>query len=252
MNALIFAAGLGTRLKPLTDTMPKALVPVSGKPLLHHLIDRLKSSVDDDGQLSVVCNIHHFGQQIIDYAAANDNFGIDIQFSDERELLLETGGGMKRALPLFRNSDPVLVHNVDILSNIDLRQFYESHSASTDAVATMLVSQRDTKRYLLFSPATHRLVGWTNIATNEVRSPYPGLNPDDCLRYAFSGIQIVSPQILPLMNDWHGKFSIIDFYLCICDKVPIYCDFRSDLRLLDVGKIDVLAQAEEFVATYIR
>ena len=151
MNALIFAAGLGTRLKPLTDTMPKALVPVSGKPLLHHLIDRLKSSVDDAGQLSVVCNIHHFGQQIIDYAAANDNFGIDIQFSDERELLLETGGGMKRALPLFRNSDPVLVHNVDILSNIDLRQFYKSHSASTDAVATMLVSQRDTKRYLLFS-----------------------------------------------------------------------------------------------------
>ena len=116
MNALIFAAGLGTRLKPLTDTMPKAMVPIHGKPLVQILIEKLKTIGVDH----IVINVHHFAQQIIDFVEASNHFGIDIQFSDETDMLLETGGGLKKAACLFPNADPILVHNVDILSNADL------------------------------------------------------------------------------------------------------------------------------------
>ncbi len=116
MNALIFAAGLGTRLKPLTDTMPKAMVPIHGKPLVQILIEKLKTIGVDH----IVINVHHFAQQIIDFVEACNHFGIDIQFSDETDMLLETGGGLKKAACLFPNADPILVHNVDILSNADL------------------------------------------------------------------------------------------------------------------------------------
>ena len=163
MNALIFAAGLGTRLKPLTDTMPKAMVPVNGKPLVQILIEKLKSI----GVMEIVINVHHFAQQIIDFVAANDCFGIDIKFSDETDMLLETGGGLKKAARLFSNDKPILVHNVDILSNADLLSLYNNATSTT-----LLVSQRNTQRYLLFDK-DDRLVGWTNIATGEVKSPFP-------------------------------------------------------------------------------
>ena len=245
MNVMIFAAGLGTRLKPLTDTMPKALVPVGGKPLLGLLIDKLGASIGGKDLLEIVINIHHFGQQIIDYVEAECS-EMNIKFSDERDQLLETGGGLKKALPLFDNDEAVLVHNVDILSNIDLADFYARHSCASDVLVTMLVSERKTKRYLLFDDSD-RLVGWTNIETGEVKSPYKDLDVNACRKYAYSGIQVVSPQILPLMEQWDGKFSNIDFYLSICDKVCIKCDFRTDLRLLDVGKLDSIAQAEQFL-----
>ena len=246
MNVLIFAAGLGTRLKPLTDTMPKALVPINGKPLLQHLIEKLQTY---GLPLNVVVNIHHFGQQIIDFVNGNNQFGTTIQFSDERDMLLETGGGLKKAAPLFGNissadSNPILIHNVDILSNINLAEFYNSHKES-DAAATLLVSQRKTKRYLLFDK-TRRLVGWTNIETGEMRSPYRNLKVEECSAYAFSGIHIVSPSLLPMLDSWEGKFSIIDFYLSVCDKTVIKADFRPDLKLLDVGKLDSIKQAECF------
>ena len=115
-QAMIFAAGLGTRLKPLTDTMPKALVRVGGQPLLWHVIQKLKAA----GYELLVVNVHHFAEQIVDYLKANDNFGLDIRISDETDGLLETGGGIKKALPLFDPSEPILIHNVDILSNLDL------------------------------------------------------------------------------------------------------------------------------------
>lgn len=152
---MIFAAGLGTRLKPLTDTMPKALVPVGGQPLLWHVIMKLKKS----GYERIVVNVHHFADQIIDYLRLNDNFGLDIRISDEREQLLETGGGIKKALPLFDPSEPILIHNVDILSNLDLNQL------PTDA-PVLVVSQRQTKRYLQFDDE-QRLVGWKNIETGK-------------------------------------------------------------------------------------
>ena len=223
MNALIFAAGLGTRLKPLTDTMPKAMVPVNGKPLLQILIEKLKTI----GVTKVVINVHHFAQQIIDFVNANDSFGIDIRFSDETDMLLETGGGLKKASQLFDDKSPVLVHNVDILSNADLSALYEEAEHTT-----LLVSERQTQRYLLFDD-NNRLVGWTNIATGEVKSPYKNLDPEKYHKYAFSGIQVFNQELLPYMDSWEGKFSIIDFYLSICDKAEIRCKVGRDLQLLD-------------------
>lgn len=241
MNALIFAAGLGTRLKPLTDTMPKAMVPVNGQPLVQILIEKLKSI----GVNEIVINVHHFAQQIIDFVEANGCFGIDIKFSDETDMLLETGGGLKKAARLFSNDDPILVHNVDILSNADLLSLYNEATSTT-----LLVSLRNTQRYLLFDE-TNRLVGWTNIATGEVKSPYNHIrnleNFSQLKKFAFSGIQVFHPSLLPLMDTWQGKFSIIDFYLSICDKVEIKCHFVPTLQLLDVGKLDTIAQAEAFL-----
>ena len=143
MKAMIFAAGLGTRLKPLTDHMPKALVPVAGKPILEHVIGKLKSSGFDE----VVINVHHFADQIIDFLKAKDNFGIKIWISDETDELLDTGGGIQKAAPYF--DEPFLVHNADILSNVDLKALYDFHRTSGND-ATLLVSPRKTVRYLLF------------------------------------------------------------------------------------------------------
>ena len=145
MNAIIFAAGLGTRLRPLTDHCPKALVKVEGKSLLEHNIINLKRAGFDH----IVVNVHHFGQQIIDFLAEHNNFGIDIKISDERDLLLDTGGGIMKALTLFANDDPVLIHNVDIISNINLGKVYEQHVKS-GSDATLCVAQRKTSRYLMF------------------------------------------------------------------------------------------------------
>lgn len=266
MNALIFAAGLGTRLKPLTDTMPKAMVPINGKPLVQILIEKLKQI----GVEEIVINVHHFAQQIIDFVQANNSFGISIKFSDETDMLLETGGGLKKAAKLFSNNDPILVHNVDILSNADLKTLYQngtSYMVNGTCGALLLVSPRKTQRYLIFD-ADNRLVGWTNLATGQIKSPYPDLMahdgeigyfdaPDDQasarpLRgmgglYAFSGIQVFNPEILGMMDAWEGKFSIIDFYLSICDKVQIKCCPNDNLQLLDVGKLDTIAKAEEFL-----
>ena len=176
MQAMIFAAGLGTRLKPLTDRIPKALVSVGGEPLLKRVIFQLK----DAGFTRIVVNVHHFSQQIIDYLRAHDNFGMDIRISDESEKLLETGGGIRKAWPLFNQSEPILIHNVDILSNVDLKKFYQMESRD-------MISMR--------------LVGWTNIETGEVKSPYPDLNPKDYKMYAFSGIHMVAPSLFPLMEE---------------------------------------------------
>ena len=240
-QAMIFAAGLGTRLKPLTDTMPKALVPVGGKPLLWHVLQKLKAA----GFERIVINVHHFAQQIIDYLKANDNFGIDIRISDETEMLLETGGGIKKALPLFDQDSPILIHNVDILSNIDLNSVYEE-AVSTNVDALLLVSWRKTKRYLLFDDEMI-LDGWTNIETGEVRSPYPALDPTDMKQLAFSGIHILSPHIFPLFNDMPNRFGIIDFYLKYCHQCAFMGKNLKDLKLMDVGKIDTLSEAETFI-----
>ena len=243
MNVFILAAGLGTRLKPLTDTMPKALVPVGGRALLQLLIEKIQHECDDP---EIVINIHHFADQIIDFVEAHHSFDLPIRFSDERDQLLETGGGLKQAAPLFNNDEPILIHNVDILSNVHLGTFYQQHADDPDVAATLIVSERKTKRYLLFDD-TNRLVGWTNIETGEVRSPYPDLDVERCKKYAFSGIHIVSKSLIELMDKWEGKFPIIDFYLSVCHQVIIRADVRPDLQLLDVGKLDSLTQAEEMV-----
>lgn len=229
MKAMIFAAGLGTRLKPLTDTMPKALVPVNGEPMLKMVLDRLIAAGYDD----IVINIHHFASQIRDYVAANGSFGVKISFSDESDLLRDTGGGIKFAEPLLGKAESFLVHNVDIDSNLDFGWFREQHR--DDAAATLLVSRRETSRYLLFDDDM-RLVGWQNIRTGEIRSPYGNIDPDQCTPLAFSGIHYASPSVFPLMKDFPEVFSIIDFYLSICRAHVVRGVVPASLSVRDLGK----------------
>lgn len=230
MKAMIFAAGLGTRLRPLTDTMPKALVPVNGEPMLKMVIDRLKAAGYDD----IVINVHHFASQIRDYVAANNGFGVKISFSDECDLLRDTGGGIKYAEHLLGTEEPFLVHNVDIDSNLDFGWFRSQHS--DDAVATLLVSRRETSRYLLFDDGL-RLVGWQNVSTGEIRSPYGKIDPDLCTPLAFSGIHYASPAVFPLMRDFPDVFGIIDFYLSICRTHTVRAAVPEGLKVKDLGKI---------------
>ena len=259
-QAMIFAAGMGTRLKPLTDVIPKALVPVGDKPLLQIVLERLL----DAGIHDVVVNVHHKAGQICNYLRLLETYyDVRISISDESEQLLETGGGIRKAHDLFDAEAPILIHNVDILSNVDLGAFYDSIG---DADALLLVSERKTKRYLLFDEDMH-LVGWTNIETGEVKSPYPeiaalsgdkesvmerfGLSPSGSLPregggrgLAFSGIHAFSPRLFADMEQWPEKFPIIDFYLNRCAERKIKGYLKSDLQLLDVGKLDTLASAE--------
>ena len=246
MKAMIFAAGLGTRLKPLTDTMPKALVPVAGEPLLKHVILKLKVSGFND----FVVNVHHFAGQISDYVKSENCFGADVSISDESDELLDTGGGILHARTLLQRGEPAggffLVHNVDILSDLDVPSFVGQWRE--DALAVLLVSERVTQRYLLFDDDM-RLAGWTNVSTGEVRSPYPSLDPDKCRKLAFSGIHLISNGVFSVMEKegFSGRFPIMDFYLRVCDRFPIYGCAPRSLNLIDVGKLDTLAKAEEFM-----
>lgn len=239
MKAMIFAAGLGTRLKPLTDSIPKALVLIGGKPLLQHIIEKLSASGFDE----MVINVHHFPEQIIRFLQDNDNFGLHINVSDESDKLLDTGGGIRKASAFLSGDAPFLVHNVDILSNADLRKLYNDHIRQD--MATLLVSQRKTSRYLLFDEQ-NILKGWINESTGEVKSPYPDFSPEKYQRFAFAGIQVVSPEVFDRMKNLQDKFSIIDFYLSIADSVNIRAYPVSGLEMIDVGKIDSLKDAEEF------
>ena len=240
MKALVFAAGLGTRLKPLTDTMPKALVPVAGEALLSRVMRKLVAAGYDD----IVINVHHFADQIRDYVAAHENFGVKVSFSDETDLLRETGGGIRHAAPLLAGDEPFLVHNVDILSNLDLAWFRAQHQPGD--LSTILVSDRPTQRYFLFDEEG-LLVGWTNLATGEVRSPYSGIDPDCCTRLAFAGIHCISSAIFPLMRDWPEKFGIVDFYLSACRQHAIRAAVMPGLVLHDVGKTAELAELSRIV-----
>lgn len=248
MKALIFAAGLGTRLRPLTDNLPKALVPVAGTPMLERVILRLKEAGFDD----ITINIHHLGQQIIDFLEAKENFGLNIHISDERDLLLDTGGGILKARRWLDGEEPFLVHNADILSDIDLRTLYRYHKANK-AEATLLVSRRKTSRYLLLDN-THRLQGWINVATGETKPA--GLNyreeEEKLQPWAFGGIHVLSPTLFRYMNrgGWQGKFSIIPFYLSICREARIEgYPQQQEAHWFDIGKPETLVQAEAYLAT---
>lgn len=260
-QAMILAAGMGTRLKPITDHTPKALVKVGGKPLLDRLILRLR----EQGYQRFVVNVHHLADQIEQQVKDEDSYGVRVLISDERQELLETGGALKKAAPLFDDNEPILIHNVDILDNVDYNWLRRQHLDDEDAV--LLVSRRKTTRYLLFDNAM-RLMGWVNIATGELRSPYDWVkNPDEAeldinnyrltiMRgtteivlnlFAFSGIHSFSPRLFPLMERFPDRFPIIDFYLQTCHRTRIYGLNKPDLQLLDVGKLDTLAEAEKFV-----
>lgn len=243
MKAMIFAAGLGTRLKPLTDSVPKALVPIAGKTLLEHTISRLR----DEGFTEIVINVHHFAEQIISFLDANNNFGLNISISDERGMLLETGGGIRKAKSLLGTSEPFLIHNVDIISNAPLKELYCAHLASK-ADATLLVSERNSTRALLFD-TDGNLAAWKNLTTEEVRTPYKEIDIERLKPYAFSGIHVFSPSLYPLMSDYPDKFPIMDFYLDVCSRTSIKASVSTNLKLIDVGKLDSLSQAEELIKT---
>ena len=242
MKAMIFAAGLGTRLRPLTDTMPKALVPVAGEPLLAHVARKLIRAGAD----SLVINTHHFAGQIERYIREVRGFGVEVRLSPETDGLLETGGGVLHARPFLEGSGHFLVHNVDILSNLDIPRFLAQTRA--DALSALVVSERKTSRYLLFDDGM-RLVGWTDLRSGEVRSPFPGLDPVQCHAYAFAGIHCLSDQVFSVMDreGFTGRFSIIDFYLAVAARYPIYGYVPEGFRMLDVGKAASLEAAEGFV-----
>ena len=261
MRAMIFAAGLGTRLKPLTDTLPKALVPLAGKTLLQWQIERLKAA----GITDIVVNVHHFPDMIINYLRDNDNFGCRIAVSDERDMLLETGGGLRKAKELLTSSpnsliasSPILICNVDILSNIDLPTLLQAYNP--EEMGVVVVSPRDTQRYLLFDE-TNRLCGWTNIATGEIRpaslashiSSLPFREGSGVGRLAFSGMQVLNPCIFDVMDkvvaDKGEKFSLIDLYLSIAEKEILRAFIPENYRMMDVGKIAQLSEAESFAAS---
>lgn len=239
MKAMIFAAGLGTRLRPLTDSMPKALVEIEGKTLLEIVLQKLQKT----GFTDIVVNVHHFAEQIKSFLSSYKAvLPLYIRISDESSHLLNTGGGLKYAFA--KGSDePVLIHNVDILSNANLVELYES-CRQYDAV--LLVSERNTQRYLLFDD-NMRMVGWTNISTGEVRSPYAHLDVSLCRKMAFAGIHVVGPTVFETMKQWPEEFSIMDFYISNCDKLHIHGAFQENLHLLDVGKIDALQKAQEYL-----
>lgn len=239
MKCMIFAAGRGTRLRPLTDHMPKALVSVGTQTLLEHTLRKLI----DAGATEVVVNVHHFREQIIRFLTTKD-WGIPIQVSDELDELLDTGGGLRHAAQLFtQDSRPVLIHNVDILSNANLQALYAD---SLNHDATLLVSSRPTQRYLLFDDNLH-LKGRLNTTTGEVHSPEPNLQVDKYHKLAFAGIHCFAPRLFSLMKDFPQKFSIIDFYLSICNQVDIQGCLQPSLQILDVGKPDTLRTATAFL-----
>lgn len=259
---MIFAAGLGTRLKPLTNNRPKALVEVNGKSLLEHNILKLKYSGFDH----IVVNVHHFGNQIIEFLKAHDNFGIDIKISDERNLLLDTGGGIKKGINLFENNDPILIHNVDIISTLDLNSLYKAHleNEAKGAKTTLCVSYRDTSRYLLFSDDNH-MQGWTNIKTGEIKPNTLNLKSDEgqivnvtnsntdgeytLQKYAFSGIHVVSQSLAKDLNNISAEvFPIMDFYISTCSQ-NIYQAYEmpDGTKWVDCGKPESLVKAAEIL-----
>ena len=254
MKAMIFAAGLGTRLKPLTDNMPKALVPLAGKTLLQWQIERLKAA----GITDIVVNVHHFPDMIINYLRENNNFGCRISVSDEHDMLLETGGGLRKAKSLLlgvgsresgNSNEPILICNVDILSNIDIPTLLNAYNP--DEMGVVVVSERDTQRYLLFDEE-NRLCGWTNIATGEIRPASLASSPNSLIasRLAFSGMQVLNPRIFDCMDEVvekkGDKFSLIDLYLHITEKEILRAYIPENYRMMDVGKIAQLSEAEAF------
>jgi len=237
MKAMVLAAGLGTRLGELTNHKPKALVEVAGRPLLAHIIAKLVRS----GFTDITVNVHHFAQQVIDFLSQND-FGASINISNETDQLLDTGGGILKAQSFLDGHEPFLVHNVDILSDIDLDKIMNSHKQS-GALATLAVSNRVSTRKLLFDSAM-KLRGWRNLTSGEEIIPS---KPDGNLNeFAFSGIHVLNPQIFRAIKS-RGKFSIIDTYLSLCANKDILGYDVSANFVLDVGKPDSISKAADFL-----
>jgi NDP-sugar pyrophosphorylase family protein len=235
MQAMILAAGLGTRLKPITEDIPKALVELNGKTLLEIAIRKL---IENDFR-RIIINVHHFADKVKEFINSN-TFAADIFISDESDLLCDTGGGIKKAREYLDDS-PILVHNVDIISDLDLKEFYQYH-LSDDAMASLVVSERKSSRYLLFNEE-NILCGWQDVKKDEkiiIR------NESKLHQLAFSGIHILNPHLIEAFpND--QVFSIIKAYLNIAATEDIHAYVCNEMKWIDVGKLDSLERAELLV-----
>ncbi len=235
MKALVFSAGLGTRLKEETRDRPKALVEVGGKPLLQHVVEKLQR----EGISEIVVNVHHFPDLIIGFLNSR-SFGVNVKISDESSKLLETGGALKKAAPLFGNSDePILMYNVDVLSSVNIYALHQEH-LNSGALATLVVRNRETQRYFKFD-SEKRLVGWVNKKTGEKRISVPE-QFNDAIEMAFSGIHIVNPKIVNLMPK-EDRFSMTDLYLNLANEQVIKGYFDPSDFWLDAGKPESLNYA---------
>lgn len=238
---MILAAGLGTRLKPITDTIPKALVKVGNKTLLQYNIERMLAF----GIKDIVINVHHFSEKITKYLHDNNNFNANIQISDEIELLLDTGGGIKYASQWLASEEPILIQNVDIFTNINYENMLNHHLAS-NALATLAVRNRESTRYLLFNK-NNVMCGWQNIKTNE---KIITRNDDNLNSLAFSCTHIISPKLLQLLPD-KKVFSIIDVYLELSKHHKVLAYMHNDDYWFDIGTPDKLQRVEQFLSNEI-
>ena len=227
IKAMILAAGLGTRLQPLTDVKPKALLEINGRTLLERAIIHLAEA----GINEIIINVHHFPDQIIGFLTKNENFGLRISVSDESGQLLDTGGGLKKVENFFQSNQPFIVRNVDVISDLDFRKMLEYHRQNS-AIGTLAVRNRETSRYFLFDNSG-LLVGWTNIKTAETIQARE--SSGDIHKLAFSGIQILDPQIFSLITEI-GKFSLTELYLRLAKSRKIICYEDNDSKWKDVGK----------------
>lgn len=235
MKAMILAAGLGTRLKPFTEQHPKALAIVNGKSLLQRNIEYLTSF----GITDIIVNVHHFPDQITEAIKTNNGFGNNVTISDEKDEVLETGGGLMKARKFLGEIEPFVLMNVDILTDMDLGKMVKQHLASK-ALATLAVSNRKTNRYFLFDEMEN-LRGWRNVKTGEQKI---SSESEKYIQKAFSGIHIISPAIFPLIK-MKGKFSMVDAYLDLCKTHTISGFDHSTSKFIDVGKPESIAIAEE-------
>jgi len=238
MKAFILSAGLGTRLRPLTDNKPKALIEINGVSLLEIVVVKLIRSGFDQ----IIINVHHFADQVINYLKQKNNFGADIKISDESDLLLDTGGGLKKTSWFFDDCQPFLIHNVDILTDIDLSELIKQHSSS-EQIATLAVQNRKSSRYFLFDEQKN-LCGWKNIKTGETKITRKSLG--SLTQLAFSGIQIAEPKIFDNMLQY-GVFSLVDLYLSIASKYRISYFDHSNSIFVDLGKKENLIEAEKLI-----
>ncbi len=232
---MLLAAGLGTRLKPWTDHHPKCLAPVNGKPLLQKNIEYLQQF----GISNVVINVHHFAEQVVAAVKENKGWGSQINFSDESDEVLETGGGLRKAAPHLQDEPFFVVMNSDILTDMNLGAMIQQH-LNTGALATLAVSARESSRYFLFDEKLH-LCGWENTKTGEKKL---ARQVEHAQKLAFSGIQVLSNEIFKLMKQ-EGKFSLVDVYLSLCKDYKLMAFESSDASFLDVGKPDALEKAEK-------
>ena len=238
MKAFILAAGLGSRLAPLTNNKPKALVDFNGKPMLQRLIERLKNQGFD----KLLINVHHFGDLVIDFLKQNNNFDIDIAISDERNKLLDTGGAIIKAAWFFKGKEPVLVHNVDIYSDLNFVDLIKHHQNS-GALVSLAIRDRESSRKLLFDKR-FILSGWRNLNTGEYK--WVNGQPDNYLERAYSGIYIASPDYPEKIKN-NARFSIVPEWLKLAQENKIKGDEHNKGLWFDLGSIEKIKEAEKAV-----